>query len=227
MIAQAAGLALLAALSPTALLVAAIYLGSARPRLIAAIYLAGAVLVSVVMGVVVLLAVRDAGLNHVHQHSPRDGLRLGLGVLLLAAGIVLALRKRPPPGQAGQADKAAARPGLVSRMVANPAPRSAFLVGILVFAPGVSFLAALQVIATARASFELTAVALIVVVVINVLLVWLPIVIHAIAPGPTTRYLNAFNGWLRAHSRTVVVCVLIVVGAILAADGAYGLAVGR
>jgi hypothetical protein len=33
---QAAGLALLAALSPTALLVAAVYLGSARPRLTAA-----------------------------------------------------------------------------------------------------------------------------------------------------------------------------------------------
>ena len=33
MILQAAGLALLAAISPTALLVAAVYLGSARPRL--------------------------------------------------------------------------------------------------------------------------------------------------------------------------------------------------
>jgi uncharacterized membrane protein YfcA len=224
MVAQAAGLALLAALSPTALLVAAIYLGSARPRLTAAVYLAGAVLMSVVMGVVAVVVLRNIGLNRPAQHSPRDGLRLGLGVLLLAAGIVLALRKRPQPDQA---DQAAARPGLLSRMVAEPAPRSAFLVGILVFAPGVSFLAALQVIATARASFELTAIALIVVVVINVLLVWLPIVIHAIAPAATTRYLGAFNGWLRAHSRTVLVWVLIVIGAILTANGAYGLAVGR
>ena len=38
---QAAGLALLAALSPTALLVAAVYLGSARPRLTATFYLIG------------------------------------------------------------------------------------------------------------------------------------------------------------------------------------------
>ena len=42
MILQAAGLALLAALSPTTLLVSAVYLGSARPRLVAAAYLAGA-----------------------------------------------------------------------------------------------------------------------------------------------------------------------------------------
>ena len=34
MILQAAGLAVLAAISPTALLVAAVYLGSARPRLV-------------------------------------------------------------------------------------------------------------------------------------------------------------------------------------------------
>lgn len=39
MILQAAGLALLAALSPTTLLVSAVYLGSARPRLVAAAYL--------------------------------------------------------------------------------------------------------------------------------------------------------------------------------------------
>ena len=50
MIAEAAGLALLAALSPTALLVAAVYLGSDRPRQTGLAYLAGAVLMSLVMG---------------------------------------------------------------------------------------------------------------------------------------------------------------------------------
>src|SRR5581483_7892512 len=96
-------------------------------------------------------------------------------------------------------DPEQARPGLVSRMVANPAPLSAFLVGLLLFAPGVTFLAAVQVIATARASVELTAVAVIIVVVINVLLVWLPIVLHLIAPGATSRRLTTFNTWLRGH----------------------------
>src|ERR1035438_5292596 len=104
MIAQAAGLALLAALSPTALLVAAVYLGSARPRLTSLFYLAGAVAMSLVMGVVILGAVR---------------------------------KPRPP-------DPAKPQRGLVSRMVAEPAPLSAFVVGLLVFAPGVTFLAALQ-----------------------------------------------------------------------------------
>jgi hypothetical protein len=43
-IAQAAGLAVLAALSPTALLAAAVYLGSARPRQTTLFYLLGAML---------------------------------------------------------------------------------------------------------------------------------------------------------------------------------------
>ena len=209
MIAQAAGLALLAAMSPTALLVAAVYLGSARPRLTGLFYLAGAVLMSVVTGVVVLLALRSADLNHPDQHAPRYGFRLGLGILLLAAAIVVAARKpkAPDPAKAGQ--------GFVSRMVADPAPLSAFVVGLLVFAPGVTFIAALQVIATAGADLELTAIAVLVVVVINVLLVWLPLTFYLVAPGLTTRRLAAFNGWLRANGSAILVGVLAVVGAII------------
>jgi hypothetical protein len=218
---QASGLALLASLSPTALLVAAVYLGSARPRLIAGFYLAGAVLVSLVMGWVLVLVLRSAGLNHPDEHAPRYGLRLGLGIVLLAAAIVVARRTPRPP------DPAKAQLGIVSKMIANPAPLSAFLVGVIVYAPGIAFLAALQVIATSRASLELTGLALIIVVVIYALLVWLPIVVYLVAPALTGRYLTAFNGWLRAHGKTVAVWVLAVVGGIMVGNGIYGLAVVR
>lgn len=223
MIAQAAGLALLAALSPTALLVAAVYLGSARPRQTTLFYLAGALLISTVIAVAGVAVLRSAGLNRPDQHTPRYGLRLGLGLLLLAVGAVLAARRRRrAQPQAGKKK----RPGIVSRMVANPSPLSAFAVGLLVFAPAVTFLAALQVIATAKASIELTALAVAVIVLIDVLLVWLPLVLFLIAPGLTEHRLKAFNGWLRAHGSALLVGAIVVAGAIMVADGCYGLIAG-
>jgi len=116
--------------------------------------------------------------------------------------------------------------GLVSRMIANPAPASAFAVGLLLFAPGITFIAALQVIATANASVESTTVAIILVVIINAAFVWLPLLLHLVAPGVTTRRLTAFNGWLRANGNTILVAVLIAGGAIMIGNGIYGLAGG-
>jgi hypothetical protein len=216
MLLEATGLALLAALSPTALLVTAVYLGSDRPKLIAALYLAGALMMSLVMGVVILLALRNAGLSHSDHRSPRYWLRLGLGGLLLAAGVVVA-RRRP----AGDPQ----RQGVMSRVTERPAPVTAFLAGVLIFAPGATFLAALQVIATAQASVELTVIAVVIVVLVNVLLVWGPIVFYLAAPETTTRYLGAFNGWLRANGKMISVCVLIAAGAFLIVNGIYGLRV--
>lgn len=217
MILQAAGLALLAALSPTALVILAVYLGSERPRFTAALYLAGAVVMSLVMAVVILAVLRNAGLSHPAEHAPRYGLRLGLGVLLLTAGTVVARRK----GRAS--DSADSQRGMMSRLVSKPAPLTAFVAGVVVFAPGATFVAALQVIATAHASLNRTAVALVVVVVINVLLVWLPLVLYLAAPSMTSRHMTTLNSWLRAHGRMVLVGVLVVAGAIMVANGIYGL----
>lgn len=113
MLIQAAGLALLAALSPTALLVAAVYLGSARPRVVTVFYLAGALLMSLVMAVVLLEILRGVNLQRPAEHTPRYGLRLVLGLLLLAATVVVARRKPRPP------DPAKPNQGFVSRMVAE------------------------------------------------------------------------------------------------------------
>jgi len=221
MLIQAAGLALLAALSPTALLVAAVYLGSARPRLVTGFYLAGAFIMSLIMAVVILAILRGVNLQRPAEHEPKYGLRLGLGILLLVAAVVVARRKPRPP------DPAKANQGFISKLVADPAPVSAFVVGLLIFAPGITFLAAVQVIATARASFDLTVLALLIVVVINVLLVWLPIVLHLVFPAATTRYLTAFNGWLRAHGKLILICVIVAVGGIMVVNGIYGLTVVR
>jgi hypothetical protein len=229
MLAQAAGFAVLAALSPTALLITAIYLGSARPRTTALCYLAGAVLISTVMGIAVLLLLRYGHFQYPGHRTPRYGLRLGLGLLSLAAAVVVA-RRRPRlpdhPGRSGQPGgpgQPGSGKGIVSRLVASPAPMTAFAAGVLIFMPAVTFIAAIQVIATARAGVPLSTLGLLMVIVINVAFVWLPFLAYLAAPDLTTRTLTAFNAWLRGHGRILLILALLVAGAVLTVDGLLGL----
>ena len=219
MFASAAGFALLAAISPTAILVCAAYLGSASPRRTTLWFLAGAVTMTAVISVIALVALRAGGLSLPGHHTPRYGVRLGLGVLALA-GAIFMTRRKPKPRDPDHPKK----PGLVSRLISRPGPATAFAAGILVFVPSASLLAAVQVIATARASVAATGAALATVVIIDVLFVWLPFAFHLVRPEATARVLRAFNGWLRAHGHALVAGALLVAGLALVADGIAGLA---
>jgi hypothetical protein len=215
---QAAGFSLLAAISPTALLVMAVWLGSANPRRMALLYVTGAVIMTVAMAVAVLIVIRATGLNLQRSHDPRYGLRLALGVLALAGVAFVMVRNRPRP-DAGQQ-----RQGFLDRLLARPSPRTAFVSGVLLFAPGATFIAAVQVVATSDATVPVIVVALVLVVAITALVVWLPLVGYLAAPEATSRRLAALNGWLRTHGRTVVIYALAVAGAVLVVNGTLGLA---
>jgi hypothetical protein len=225
---QAAGFGLLAAISPTALLVMAVFLGSDSPRRTGQLYLAGAVLMTVLMAVTFLLVLRATGLNQPRERDPRYGLRLGLGILALAVAAVMTLRARRAAvtgaGTGGTSGADAPRkPGLVSRLTATPRPHTAFFAGLLLFAPSATFIAAVQVIATANAAVPQTVTAVLIVSVLNVLTVWLPLIAYLAAPEATTRALRNANGWLVAHGRTVAVYGLAVGGVALVLNGALGL----
>jgi MFS family permease len=216
MLEQAIGFAFLAALSPGALLVVTAYLGSERPRRTLLFFLTGAVAMTVLAGIVILVALHAGGLSHPRQRQPRYGLRLGLGVIAIGASIVLSRRKprRPDPNKK---DK-----GMLAKLLRRPAPLTAFAAGVVVFVPSAAFIAAAQVIATARASADLVVAAVALVVVIDVMFAWLPLLLFLVAPDATERHLRATNGWLHAHGRTVVVAVLALVGILLVADGIVG-----
>ena len=111
-LAQAAGFAVLASVSPTALLVMAVYLSSANPRTMALLYVAGAVIMTVATGIALLVVIRITGLNLPRGHDPRFGLRLGLGVLALAGAVFYTVRgpRETVPGKER-------RPGFVARLI--------------------------------------------------------------------------------------------------------------
>ena len=264
MLAQAAGFAVLAAISPTALLVMAVFLGSDNPRRIAGLYTLGAVIMTVVMAVTVLLVIEATGLNQPRQQEPRYGLRLGLGALALLFAVVMIMRARRAPAAVGVTPRPAPaamegaavtgaprpaptveagtaeagtvgggivaepasvkdkerKPGLMARLTASPRPLTAFLAGLILFAPSATFIAAVQVIATSNADISLVALAMLIVIALTALTVWLPLIAYFAAPEATTRALRNANAWLVANGKLLAVSALLIAGVALVVNGA-------
>lgn len=218
MIAQAAGFAVLAALSPTALIIMAVFLGSAEPRLTALAYVIGAFIMTVVMAIVVLFVLRSTGLNLARRHDARYEFRLVLGILALGAAVFLLRHKPTPP------DPAQPRQGLMAKLISMPNPKTAFLAGVLIFAPSATFIAAVQVVATSQAGVRTTALALVIIILLTCMVVWLPLLTYLAVPEATTRRLKAINDWLRAHGKRIGTFALAIAGIVLVVNGALGTA---
>jgi hypothetical protein len=223
MLAEAAGFAILATLSPTALAVMTFFLGSVNPRRTALLYVAGAMLMTIVMAVAMLYAIRAAGLNLRSGYDARYGLRLAVGILSLALGVVLGIRGPREPRKPRE-DKPAR--GVMSRLVSRPTARAAFVAGLVVFTPTTTFIAAVQVIATANADVPATALGLTIVVLLRAMIPWVPLLAYLAAPDATAGRLGAWNTWLRVHGRTLTIAVLAICGIALVVNGTLGLATG-
>jgi hypothetical protein len=161
---------------------------------------------------------RSTGLNLSRQHDPRYGFRLGLGVLALAGAIYLGRFKRPKPESAQQ------RQGLIARLTAMPTARTAFAAGVLIFAPSATFIAAVQVPATAQAAVPVTALTLVIIILLTCMVVWLPLIAYLAAPDATTRLLKTINDAIRLHAKRLGLYALALCGAILIVNGALGVA---
>ena len=87
-----------------------------------------------------------------------------------------------------------------------------------------SLVAAVQAIGTSHDSLGLEALGVALVVLVDVLTIWAPLLVYLIAPDATTRTLRAFDDWLRRNKRTITVVGLAAVGVILIVNGSLGLA---
>jgi len=218
MLAEVAGLAVLAAISPAAILVATVFLGAANPHRTVLIYLTGGVIVTTLVAIVVFVALHDGHLSAPHQRQPRYGVRLGLGVLMLLAAAYLKRRgpRQPNPARQGK--------GIMSRLLASPGPKAAWFVGLLVYTPSLVFISAVEVVAASHQSVPETVLALAIIVVLTLMLAWIPLVFFLAAPDRTARALKGSNAWLRSHGHVLTIGALLVAGVLLTVNGALGLA---
>jgi Sap, sulfolipid-1-addressing protein len=217
MLIQAVGLALLAAVSPTAVIVSAVLLGSANPHRLVVIYLAGAVVMTAIMAAIVFAILHGGQLYQPRERQPRYGLRLGLGLAMLLVGAYLG-RRGPKRSEPARKDK-----GIVPRLISRPGAKTAFFVGLLVYTPSLTFIAAVQAVATAGQGLPASILALTLVTVITVAFAWLPLMLYLLAPDGTTRLLRSLDHGLRSHGYVLTVAALLIAGLVLTINGILGL----
>jgi hypothetical protein len=213
---QAIPLALLASLYPFGLAALLVLLNSNRPRPRSIVFLIGGAICLMGVGLIFVFVLRDAGLDQSSNSSDRYGLRLAFGVLFLIGAWIVA--HRPP-----KTKKSGDEPSRVTRAVSSSGLLATFGLGIAMYIPSPTYLAALDEIAGTKMGAA-TAVGWVAIVAVLVLItIEIPILLYFTVPAWTVSKLNHLNHWLDRNGRTLLVYVLAVLGVWQIVDGIVGL----
>ena len=210
---QAIPLALISSLYPLGLAAILLLTQANRPRPRVAVFLAGALTCTLTVGFVVVFVLHDAGIGQSSQGSDQYWLRLVSGVAFMVAAVVLARRLPKPHTGPSRVSRAADEGGLFA----------IFVVGIALYLPSPTYLAALEEVGSTKMSPAAAAVWVVIVVVLVLITVEVPVLLFLLAPGWTVPKLEAVNAWLDRHGHTLLVWVVGAIGLWLFLDGLIGL----
>lgn len=211
---QAIPMALVASLYPIGLAVLFLLARATRSRARVLMFVVGAAICTLGIGLAVVFVLHGAGLGQSDQQSSRYGLRLAIGVLLMVLAVIIARR---PPKPAGKKEsrftKGAREGGLIAVLIA----------GVALYLPSPAYLSALQVIGTTKLGTAALVGWVVLVVVLVLITIEVPALLFLLAPGWTVPKLEALDAWLSRNSHTLLVSVLAVLGVWAFVDGLVGL----
>src|SRR5690348_17890229 len=189
MTAEFFALAFLAALNPKLLALDLLLIENRRPRAMFLCLLLGGMAVALTVGWLDVLVFHADAIKS--QGRVSAGVDLALGLLLLAAGGLLATgrlhgrRKAPVPAGDGQPEKPVKKDSWAQRVLAEPRLGLAMLVGALIGIPGASYLTALHILVTGKSSTATQVIAVAIFVVIDFLLIIIPFAFLELRPEAT------------------------------------------
>jgi len=203
--AQFFALAFVAALNPKLLAIDLLLIENRRPRAMFLCVLLGGLTVALTIGLLDVLVFHADAINS--QKTVSAGVDLALGLLLLAAGALIATgrlhgrRKAPVPagdGQPEKKEKKERKDGWAQRALAEPRLGLALLVGALCGIPGGAYLSALHILVTSKSSTANQVVGVILFVLIEFLLIIIPFAFLELRPEATKAALTVRTlrtGW--------------------------------
>jgi hypothetical protein len=215
-------LAFLSALNPKLLALDLLLIENRRPRAMFLCLLLGGMTVALTIGLLDVLVFHADAIKH--QASVSAGVDLALGLLLLAAGALLATgrlhgrRKAPVPAGDGQPGKPK-KDGWAQRALSEPRLGLAMLVGALIGIPGATYLTALHSLVTGKSSTATQVVAIVIFVVIDFLLIIIPFALLELRPEATKALLEHSQDWLLSHAVRLMTAIALLLGAYLAISG--------
>ena len=219
-------LSLTASLNPTLVAATTLMLLLPQPTRLMLGYLAGALVTSITLGLVIVFSLPNSSATSTTQHTLSPAVDIALGSLLLAVAFVLytgrydRLRERRKARKAGKPEKG---PPKWQRELSKGSARGTFIIGALLTLPGASYLAGLHQIHKQHYS---TALIVLLVLGFNVVMLWLlevPLASFVIAPEWTPRAIDRAKAWVSRHAFTFAVRGLSAVGALLVIKGILGL----
>ena len=225
------GLALVAMANPTLLAAVTVMLLMPSPKRLMLGYLLGAYATSISVGLAIVFVLHDSGAVDTSKQTIGPVEDIVVGLLLLLVAFVLgtdrdqrlrerkARRKSEKQAENGGEEKEA----LPIRLLGRGSPRVAFVVGLLLSFPGVSYLVALGRIDGLDAGPAPTALLVIAFCLIQQTLLEVPLIGYALAPERTQDAVNGFRAWLARNGRRAGIIVAAVLGALLIIRGLAGL----
>lgn len=220
-------LALAASLNPTLVGATTVMLLLPRPTKLMAGYLAGAVLTSVTLGLVIVFSLSNSSATKTTQNTVSPAVDIGLGAICLAIAFVLytgryeRLRQRRQARKATKPDKG---PPRWQRELSKGSARTTFVVGALLTLPGASYIAGLSEIHKQKLSTALT---VLVVIGFNIIMLWLlevPLASYMLAPEQTPDKVDRAKAWVSRHAHKFAIRGFTTIGALLVIKGIVGLA---
>ena len=216
-------LAFLSALNPKLLALDLLLIENRRPRAMFSCLLLGGMTVALTIGLLDVLVFHADAIKA--QGKVSAGVDLAVGLLLLAAGALLATgrlhgrRKAPVPAGGGPPDKPEKKDGWAQRVLSEPRPGLAMLVGALIGIPGATYLTALHNLVTGTSSTATQVLAVVIFVIIDFLLIIIPFAFLELRPEATKALLKHSQDWLLSHALQLMASVALLLGAYLAVSG--------
>ena len=215
-------LAVVSALDAGLLTAAVVLLGRPRPAQQLLAYLVGGMGLSILFGVVIVLALHGSKLPREPSRSTSAVIELVAGALLIAVAMLVYSGRKVQwhPRRKSHSDaEHPRRQSLSDRALGHDSVWIAWAAGAIYSAPGAYYLGGLALVAKLGGSTATDVLAILGFNVIMFAFIELPLIGFLLAPDRTRSLTEKFNGWMTRHRRTLVITVAAAGGTYLVISG--------